>query len=44
MSRTRYRVVFAAVAVLAAASAVRFVVSSEAATGRDAQQAAEQTG
>jgi len=43
MSRTRYRVVFAAVAVLAAASAVRFVVTSEAAIGRDAAPGAEQT-
>ena len=43
MSRTRYQVVFAAVAVLAAAGAARFVVTSEAATGRDATQTAEQT-
>ncbi|MGH9008388.1 MAG: Ig-like domain-containing protein, partial [Acidimicrobiia bacterium] len=42
MPRTRYRVVFAAVMVLAAASAVRFVVSSEAATGgRDTQPASQ---
>ena len=43
MSRNRYQLVFAAVAVLAAAGAVRFVVTSEAATGRDAPQTAEQT-
>jgi lipoprotein-anchoring transpeptidase ErfK/SrfK len=43
MSRTRYQVIFAAVAVLAAASAVRFVVTSEAATGgRGAESAVEQ--
>jgi lipoprotein-anchoring transpeptidase ErfK/SrfK len=44
MPRTRYQLIFAAVAVLAAASAVRFVVDSEAATGRDAPQGSEQTG
>jgi lipoprotein-anchoring transpeptidase ErfK/SrfK len=44
MPRTRYQIVFAAVAVLAAASAVRFVVDSEATTGRNAPQGSEQTG
>jgi lipoprotein-anchoring transpeptidase ErfK/SrfK len=44
MPRTRYQLIFAAVAVLAAASAVRLVVDSEAATGRDAPQGSEQTG
>lgn len=44
MSRTRYRVVFAVVAVLAAAGAVRFMVTSEAATGSSAAEAPEQTG
>jgi lipoprotein-anchoring transpeptidase ErfK/SrfK len=42
MARTRYRVVFAALLVLAAASAVRYVVSSEAAIGgRDTESAAD---
>jgi lipoprotein-anchoring transpeptidase ErfK/SrfK len=41
MPRTRYRVVVAVVAVLAAASAVRYIGGSEAATGeRETQQAA----
>ena len=44
MPRTRYQIVFAAVAVLATAGAVGFVISSEAATGggpaREAEQAA----
>ncbi|HZI38030.1 MAG TPA: Ig-like domain-containing protein [Acidimicrobiia bacterium] len=44
MPRTRYQIVFAAVAVLAAAGAVGFVISSEAATGGGAAQEAEQTG
>ncbi|HKY75359.1 MAG TPA: Ig-like domain-containing protein, partial [Acidimicrobiia bacterium] len=44
MPRTRYQVIFAAVAVLAAAGAVGFVISSEAATERGAAQEAEQTG
>ena len=44
MPRTRYQIVFAVVAVLAAAGGVRYVVSSEAATGRDAARDAETAG
>ncbi|HEV3362977.1 MAG TPA: Ig-like domain-containing protein [Acidimicrobiia bacterium] len=42
MPRTRYQVVFAAVMVLAAASAVRFVVNSEATTNGPGAQSASQ--
>jgi lipoprotein-anchoring transpeptidase ErfK/SrfK len=44
MPRTRYQIVFAVVAVLAAAGAARLVVSSEAATGRNAAREAEAAG
>ena len=39
MPRTRYQIIFAVVALLAAAGAVRLVVNSEAATSRDVAQA-----